>query len=591
MNYFLRNIRYVSILGLIGLASSLLIVKPTLAGGYVSVTQNSISNSGVGTRGYGTSVYWQNTDSSPVTLVSDDNWSVTIQPGQSDSKTYSAQSFSSNKTINYYVQGSSSVKSFITVFAPLVQTSGTSNTISLSWGSASGDSSYPITSYEIRRGGQKIGETQGNSFTETGLSPSTHYSYYVNAMSNGTIEYQTPSTDTSTSANTPPSTPGNLTAKILGNTTDKGGQVSGSTVQLNWTSSSSAAGINGYSVYMNGSQANVAYDTTYTFYNVPFGETQIYSVRARDSYNQLSNESNKVLVTPTKAVDPTPIPSAPSTPGNLTAKILGNTIDKKGQVSGATVQLSWSPSTVGAGLNGYPIFMNRSQASIAYATTYTFYNVTFGQMVVYSVKARDTAGQVSGQSNEVILTPTRSDTASLPATQAPISSSGSAILLTPLSSNIDNTSGAAVGTSMQDLAVQKDTILLNNEKINSKQIINLDKDTITVSGKSLPNITVILKLHSKEVDFTTTADGNGNWSKQLALASLENGSHTITALYQKDGVNGNEEQVASFTYKKPFDSMTLALGTLIGLVVAGFGVSMWKFFKHRNNVLNRSATV
>jgi chitodextrinase len=67
-----------------------------------------------------------------------------------------------------------------TVPTGLSSTGQTSTSISLSW-TASTDSSSPVAGYDIYRNGTKVGTSTSTSFTDTGLSPSTSYSYTVDA--------------------------------------------------------------------------------------------------------------------------------------------------------------------------------------------------------------------------------------------------------------------------------------------------------------------------------------------------------------------------------------------------------------------------
>ncbi len=62
----------------------------------------------------------------------------------------------------------------------LAKTGATSSSISLSW-TASTDPDSPVSGYDVYRGGTKVGTTASASYTDTGLSVDTSYSYTVSA--------------------------------------------------------------------------------------------------------------------------------------------------------------------------------------------------------------------------------------------------------------------------------------------------------------------------------------------------------------------------------------------------------------------------
>jgi hypothetical protein len=87
--------------------------------------------------------------------------------------------------------------------------------------------------------------------------------------------------------------------------------------------------------------------------------------------------------------------SAPSAPTNLTA------------VEGSSTQadLSWNTSSDNVGVAGYDIYRNGSLlVSLGVVTSYHDVNLTQGAVYNYQVKARDTAGNLSGFSNTATVT-------------------------------------------------------------------------------------------------------------------------------------------------------------------------------------------
>src|SRR5438552_9288022 len=121
-----------------------------------------------------------------------------------------------------------------------------SSQIKLSWAASSDN--VGVSGYRVYRGGTQIATTSAASFTNTGLSPSTTYTYAVAAFdAAGNLSAQSSPASATTPAppdTTPPSVPTGLTASA----------VSSSQINLSWAASSDNVGVSGYRVYRNGTQ-------------------------------------------------------------------------------------------------------------------------------------------------------------------------------------------------------------------------------------------------------------------------------------------------------------------------------------------------
>src|SRR5437773_1830150 len=121
-----------------------------------------------------------------------------------------------------------------------------SSQINLSW-TASSDN-VGVSGYRVYRNGTQIATTGATSFANTGLSPSTTYSYTVAAYdAAGNLSAQSSPASATTPAppdTTPPSVPSAPTVS----------SVSSSQINLSWTASSDNVGVSGYRVYRNGTQ-------------------------------------------------------------------------------------------------------------------------------------------------------------------------------------------------------------------------------------------------------------------------------------------------------------------------------------------------
>ena len=133
-----------------------------------------------------------------------------------------------------------------------------STQINLSW-SASTDN-VGVAGYRVYRGGTAIGITTATSFSDTGLTASTLYTYTVTAYdalnneSNQSVPasattFATPPPDT-----TAPSVPQGLAASAS----------STSTINLNWNASTDNVGVAGYRVYRGGTAIGTATATSYS---------------------------------------------------------------------------------------------------------------------------------------------------------------------------------------------------------------------------------------------------------------------------------------------------------------------------------------
>jgi chitodextrinase len=173
-----------------------------------------------------------------------------------------------------------------------------------------------------------------------------------------------------------PSTPNGLT----------GTAVSPSQINLSWSASTDNVGVTGYRVYRNGvlltTLGNV---TTYQNTGLSTSTTYSYTVQAIDGAGNASGQSTAVILTTPATLDTT----APSTPTGLTANA----------VSTSRIDLNWSASTDNVAVAGYRVFRNGALLiTLGNVTTYQNTGLTAGVTYIYTVRALDAAGNVSGLS-------------------------------------------------------------------------------------------------------------------------------------------------------------------------------------------------
>ncbi|MFD7838103.1 discoidin domain-containing protein [Streptomyces sp. NPDC059761] len=159
-------------------------------------------------------------------------------------------------------------------------------------------------------------------------------------------------------------------------------------IKLTWKAATDNTAVTGYDVYANNQlRTSVAGDvTTYTD-TQPTGTSVTYRVRARDAAGNQSPDSNSV----TRAAD-TGDTQPPTAPGALTFT----------EPAAGQVRLAWQASTDNTGVTGYEVYANNVlRTTVAgSATTYTDTQPA-DATVSYFVRAKDAAGNRSGDSNTV----------------------------------------------------------------------------------------------------------------------------------------------------------------------------------------------
>ncbi len=165
----------------------------------------------------------------------------------------------------------------------------TTTSISLTW-SASTDSAG-VTGYQVFRNGNQFATTTMPQYTNDGLTPSTTYTYAVDAFdAAGNVSTLSDSVSATTAAlpvTTPPSVPTNLTATA----------VTSSSVSLAWTASTDSAGVAGYNVFRNGAQVGTTSGVSYKDTGLAASTSYTYAVDAFDAAGDFSALSSSINVT------------------------------------------------------------------------------------------------------------------------------------------------------------------------------------------------------------------------------------------------------------------------------------------------------
>jgi chitodextrinase len=252
--------------------------------------------------------------------------------------------------------------------------------ISLTWNASSDN--VGVASYRVQRGGVTVAANVTNtSYSDTGLTPNTSYSYTVSAVDAATNRsaesIAAQATTMAIPDTTAPTVPANLVATPAAATA----------VSLTWSASTDDVGVTTYRVRRGGVTiaANVA-GTSFNDTSVMPSTDYSYTVSAVDGAGNRSGESTAAQATTPAATDTT----APTVPGNLVATAS----------SATAVNLSWSASTDAVGVTSYRVQRDGiAVASSVAGTSYSDTGLASNTAYSYTVSAADAAGNRSAESN------------------------------------------------------------------------------------------------------------------------------------------------------------------------------------------------
>ncbi|MFD6289740.1 discoidin domain-containing protein [Streptomyces sp. NPDC060205] len=159
-------------------------------------------------------------------------------------------------------------------------------------------------------------------------------------------------------------------------------------IRLTWKASDDNTGVTGYDVYANNELLTSVAGTVTTYTdNRPGNATVSYFVRAKDAAGNVSGNSNTV----TRRGDSGDT-QAPTAPSNLSLT----------EPAAGQIRLAWNASSDNTGVTGYEVYANNSLLTTVGGTVTTYTdNRSASATVSYFVRAKDAAGNVSGDSNTV----------------------------------------------------------------------------------------------------------------------------------------------------------------------------------------------
>ncbi|WP_258727064.1 glycoside hydrolase family 6 protein [Cellulomonas sp. NS3] len=188
--------------------------------------------------------------------------------------------------------------------APSGVTAGTvtNTSVALSW-TASTDA-VGVTGYDVYQGATRVGTSTSTSYTVTGLTANTAYSFTVRAR-DAAGNVSSPSTAVSVRTTndttvppvdtTAPTAPSGLVA----------GAVTQSSAAISWTASTDAVGVTGYEIFSNGTSVGTSTTTSFTATGLTAATAYSFTVKAKDAAGNVSAASTALSVT-TKPGDTVP---------------------------------------------------------------------------------------------------------------------------------------------------------------------------------------------------------------------------------------------------------------------------------------------
>lgn len=252
----------------------------------------------------------------------------------------------------------------------------TSTSVDLTWNASTDNKN--VVAYGVYNGNTFIEDVAVPKYTDTSLTPSTTYTYYVTAKDSSGNE-SAPSAvltvKTASTTSTPPSAPDNLTVSSSSPTQ----------ISLSW------AAVNGASKYLIQRDGQIIDETTSTSYQdktVLPGQTYVYAVYAVNSDGSTSLASGFKTIQ-TQQVTDTQAPSAP--------------VGLSGIASANMINLSWYAAHDNVGVANYQIYRDDKKIDTTKTLSYGDGTVVAGREYSYYVVAVDANGNVSDKSNIVKL--------------------------------------------------------------------------------------------------------------------------------------------------------------------------------------------
>jgi chitodextrinase len=246
--------------------------------------------------------------------------------------------------------------------------------VGLTWTAATDDKG--VTTYLVYRDGAQVGTSTSTTYSDTGLTQLTPYTYTVYATDGaGNVGPASDPSTATTPDGTPPTAPASFTAVLT----------SPSQVNLTWTAATDNVGVTGYQLSRGGVQINQPTGLTFTDSGLTDGKSYTYAIAAVDAAGNVGPATTVTITTP----DITP----PTAPAGFTAVA----------ASLSQLNLTWAAATDNVGVTGYVLSRNGVQIKQLTGLTYSDSGLSPATSYTYAVYAVDAAGN-AGPASTVTMT-------------------------------------------------------------------------------------------------------------------------------------------------------------------------------------------
>lgn len=168
---------------------------------------------------------------------------------------------------------------------------------------------------------------------------------------------------------------------------------SSSQITITWTASTDNVAATRYDIFRNGGTTAIATATGTSYVNsgLTASTTYSYVIKARDAAGNVSAAS---LADSATTFAPPPDTSVPSIPAGLSFSFLSDT----------STTITWTASTDNVSVTGYDIYRGGAYVGTSNTTHYTNSSLTPTTAYIYTIKAKDAAGNQSAASAPITIT-------------------------------------------------------------------------------------------------------------------------------------------------------------------------------------------
>ncbi|WP_338633129.1 Exoglucanase B precursor [Sporomusa ovata DSM 2662] len=378
-----------------------------------------------------------------------------------------------DKVVNFTTLGATDTTAPVWASGSSLTASNVTQTgVTLNWTAATDNKA--VTSYKVYNGTTLIGTVTGTSYTVSGLTAGTQYTFKVqagDAAGNWTTNGPAKTVTTAAASDTTAPVWANGSSLTASNVTQTG-------VTLNWTAATDNKAVTSYRVYNGTTLIGTVTGTSYTVSGLTAGTQYTFKVQAGDAAGNWTTNGPAKTVTTAAASDTTaPVWASGS---SLTAS----------NVTQTGVTLNWTAATDNKAVTSYKVYNGTTLLGTVTGTSYTVSGLTAGTQYTFKVQAGDAAGNWTTNGPAKTVT-----TAAASDTTAPVWASGSSLT----ASNVTQTGVTLNWTAATD-----------NKAVTSYKVYNGTTLLGTVTGTSY---TVSGLTAGTQYTFKVQAgDAAGNWT-------------------------------------------------------------------------------